>query len=194
MLTFIVASKYGYGLHEKDVPASIRNSPKAGIVSPATSPWHHELKLTGKVFWCIQVTTKLPLLFSKVSVCLLYRQLLRRVDTTIVRISRIVNDLTIILIVLFFASITMSTVFQCIPIQKSWLQTPPGHCVNITAVLYVTSAVNILTSILIIAIPLPVLFQTRYQRTEVKQLIALVLLGLVWVILPCIYPHHAHHP
>jgi hypothetical protein len=55
----------------------------------------------------------------------------------------------------------------------------PDSCLDNTVLLYVTSAFNVFKSISIISIPLPVLFATKHKRTEVMQLIFLVLLGLV---------------
>jgi len=43
----------------------------------------------------------------------------------------------------------------------------------------VTSSINISTSVLLILIPMPVLYLAKKKRIEVKQLIALVMLGLV---------------
>ena len=102
----------------------------------------------------------------------------------IVRISRAVNYFTMCLIITFFTAVTLVSAFSCIPIQKIWHPKVPGRCVNNTILLYVTSAINILTSLLIICTPLPVLFQVGYRRIENKQLIALVLLGLVYAYSP----------
>jgi len=44
---------------------------------------------------------------------------------------------------------------------------------------YITSSINISTSVLLILIPLPVLYLAKNKRIEIKQLIALVLLGLI---------------
>lgn len=55
-----------------------------------------------------------------------------------------------------------------------------GRCVNnLVTVNYVTSSVNVVTSLVLIYIPLPILFRVRKRRIEVRWLIALVLLGLV---------------
>lgn len=125
--------------------------------------------------------TKLPLLFSKASVCLVYHDLFQSADGAIVRISRAVNYFTMGLTISFFSIVTLVSAFSCVPIQKIWYPTMAGKCINNNILLYVTSAINVLTSLLIICTPLPVLFRTRHKKTEVTQLIALVLLGLMYV-------------
>lgn len=124
-------------------------------------------------------------MFSKLSLCLVYRDVLTMADTPIVNVSRIVNYVTMCIIVGFFTAATFAGIFACNPIYKSWLVTTPGSCIDIQVTFnYVTSSINILTSILVIGIPLPVLFSSKNKRIELKQLIALVLLGLVYVFLP----------
>lgn len=44
---------------------------------------------------------------------------------------------------------------------------------------YSTAAFNIITSVIIIALPIPLLLRLKHHRPEVKQLIGLVLLGLI---------------
>lgn len=172
-----VTVNYGYGQHEYDLPPSLRNSYKTNIVSPELRKNDHSW--TKQVFWLIQIITKLPLLFSKVSVCLVYRELFKTADTLTVRVSRAINYFTMGLVVLFFGAVTLVSAFSCIPLTKIWYPKTPGICIDNNILLYVTSTVNVLTSLLVICTPLPVLLQTRHKRIEIKQLIALVLLGLM---------------
>jgi hypothetical protein len=135
------------------------------------------------MFWLIQIFTKFPLMLSKLSLCFVYRDLLRYVDITSVKICRIINYALMVVLVGFFTSATIVGIFSCTPIEKSWLQSRPGHCIDTQIMFnYVTSSINISTSILLICIPLPVLYYAKNKRIEVKQLIALVLLGLVYVV------------
>lgn len=125
--------------------------------------------------------TKPPLLFAKLSLCLLYMTILSTTNQLIVRISRVLNYITIVVIVCFFTSVTLTTVFGCVPIKKkNWYTQTPGTCINnLMTVNYVTSTVNVVTSLLLIYIPLPILLRMRKRRIEIRQLIALILLGLI---------------
>ena len=106
--------------------------------------------------------------------------LLSGADSIIVRISRVLNYITLVVVVCFFTAVTLTSVFGCTPIQKNWYPAMEGTCINnLVTVNYVTSTVNVATSLLLIYIPLPVLFTTKQRSIEVKQLIALILLGLM---------------
>lgn len=121
-------------------------------------------------------------MFSKLSLCLVYRDILRTADLAVVRICRIANTITMIVVVGFFTAATFVGIFACQPVYKSWLPQTPGHCIDTQIMFnYVTSSINILTSIAVICIPLPVLLNTKNKRIEIKQLIALVMLGMVYV-------------
>jgi hypothetical protein len=121
-------------------------------------------------------------MFSKLSLGMVYQSLLSTADTTLVRWSRIVNWITIFIVTGFFTSATFVGIFACTPVNKSWFPKEAGTCIDTTIMFnYITSSINILTSVLIIGIPLPVLFKTAggNKKIEIKQLIGLVLLGLV---------------
>lgn len=120
-------------------------------------------------------------MFSKLSLSLVYRDLLSTADIPVVRICRVANHITMTIVVGFFTAATFVGIFACQPIHKSWYKKEPGHCIDTQIMFnYVTSSVNILTSLALIAIPLPILLRTQNKRIEIKQLIALVMLGLVY--------------
>lgn len=133
------------------------------------------------MFWLIQIFTKFPLMLSKLSLCFVYRDLIKNVDFPAVVISRIVNYALMGVLVGFFTAATFVGIFACTPIQKSWMREEPGRCIDTQVMFnYVTSSINISTSVLLICIPMPVLYLAKKKRIEVKQLIALVLLGLMY--------------
>lgn len=134
------------------------------------------------MFWLIQIFTKLPLLFSKLSLTFVYRDLIRHVDHSLVKASRFLNYLLMIVLTGFFTAATLVSMFACTPVYKSWLPKTPGYCIDTTLMFnYVTGSVNVLTSICLICIPLPVLYLAKNRRIEIKQLTALVLFGLMCV-------------
>lgn len=133
-------------------------------------------------------------MFSKLSLCFVYRDLLRYVDFPAVNISRVVNYVLMVVLIGFFTAATVIGIFACTPIEKSWFRSKPGHCIDTQIMFnYVTSSVNISTSILLICIPMPVLYLAKNKRIEIKQLIGLVLLGLMFVPTPLLYPATAYY-
>ncbi|KFY47688.1 hypothetical protein V495_01861 [Pseudogymnoascus sp. VKM F-4514 (FW-929)] len=163
ILDIIICTKFGYARHQKDLPPDLKGSYKTMIL-----------------FWLIQIFTKFPLMFSKLSLSLVYHDLLSTADIPVVLACRIANYITMVVVVGFFTAATFVGIFACQPIHKSWHQKEHGHCIDTQIMFnYVTSSINILTSFALIAIPLPILLRTQHKRIEIKQLIALVMLGLV---------------
>ncbi|CEJ90320.1 hypothetical protein VHEMI06111 [[Torrubiella] hemipterigena] len=154
--------KYGYGWHEADLPETIRH---------AGTPL--------KLFWLCQVLFKISILFTKLSLFFVYYDLLDQVESLSVALSRAVNYFTAIIVFGYYTAATFVSVFACTPIYKSWAPKTEGYCINNGAFLYSTAAANILTSLLLIGIPLPLLLRTRFRKREITQLVGLILLGLV---------------
>lgn len=97
--------------------------------------------------------------------------------------SRAVNYFTAFVVFGYYVAATFVSAFACTPVYKSWTPSTPGYCINNGAFLYSTAVVNIATSLMLIGIPLPLLFRTRFRKREVTQLICLVFLGLMYVFL-----------
>lgn len=135
------------------------------------------------MFWLIQIFTKLPLLFSKLSLTFVYHDLMDpRLEFILVKISRSFNYFLMVIIIGFFTAATFVSMFACNPVYKSWLPKTPGQCIDTTIMFnYVTGGVNIFTSACLICIPLPVIYVSQNKGIEVKQLLALVLFGLMYV-------------
>lgn len=169
-LDIIITVHFGYARHQKDLPPDLQGSWKTNLM-----------------FWLIQIFTKFPLMLSKLSLCCVYRDLLRYVDLPAARISRIINYTLITVLTGFFTAATFVGIFSCHPIDKSWFPAKPGHCIDTQIMFnYVTSSINISTSVLLIYIPLPVLYLAKNKRIEVKQLFALVLLGLIDTVISAV--------
>lgn len=119
-------------------------------------------------------------MFTKLSLVLTYRRLFQQTaDIALVRFCRGLNHFLTILIVGYYSAACLIVVFECTPVDKSWHHNKPGTCVNKYIFFYFTGAVNITTSLLIISMPLPVLFKIKHRKTEITQLLGLILLGLI---------------
>lgn len=96
-----------------------------------------------------------------------------------VRFCRGLNYFTAFVVVTYYSAAFLATVLECIPVDKMWYPNKPGTCINKSVLFYATSTVSVITSLLVISTPLPVLFILKHRRTEITQLVGLILLGLV---------------
>lgn len=131
-----------------------------------------------QLFWLGQILFKLSTLFTKLSLFFIYRDLFAQVDSAIIQITNAANWATAFIVVGYYGAATLVSVFSCTPVTKAWKPSQMGSCINSHAFLYSTASCNILTSVLLISIPLPLLLQTRHRKIETTQLLLLILLGL----------------
>lgn len=116
---------------------------------------------------------------TKLSVCLAYHNLFKRGQTTVFRVTRFVVYAIAALVVGYYSAALFVSTFQCSPVSKSWWPKTPGHCIDNDNFRFYTAAANILTSVLIIAAPLPALYTWQHTKPEVTEVMVLILLGLM---------------
>ena len=68
-------------------------------------------------------------------------------------------------------------IFQCVPINAFWDATVKGKCIDITAVLEVSGALNIVTDAVILAIPIPLVWNLKTKLSSKVQILGLFLTG-----------------
>jgi hypothetical protein len=158
----ILVFAYYQGKLRKDIPLAIQNS-----------------KWPPKLLYANQIVFKLTTPLCKLSLCLLYRKICAASTGRLIERTRIAICATIILIIGVYTSALLVSIFQCTPIHKTWDQKTPGSCINPTSFRYSTAIFNLITSVTIITIPIPMLLKLKHQRPEIKQLIGLILLGLM---------------
>ena len=73
---------------------------------------------------------------------------------------------------------TLVLIFQCNPVQKSWLPLTPGYCLPNDITFYTLAAVTILCDLVIFITPIPLLLRLRINRRRKVGLIGIFLLGL----------------
>ncbi|KAF1961961.1 hypothetical protein CC80DRAFT_531720 [Byssothecium circinans] len=91
-----------------------------------------------------------------------------------------ITKYTIYFLAIFCLVCLITTLTQCIPIHKMWDFTGmvKGSCINTTAFFYTTSAVNIITDIWIIALPVRTLLKIQRPSHEKFALIVVFSLGV----------------
>ncbi|KAG4429444.1 hypothetical protein IFR05_015075 [Cadophora sp. M221] len=156
----IAYTQYGYGRRKVDIPPALVAS-----------------KTPAVLFWFNMVLFKLSTGATKLSLCFVYAGLFQMADTLTVRISQVINRILVAVVVIFYTATFLASIFQCTSIQKAWIFKAAGTCIDKTQLRYAGHAVNLITSVWVIALPLPVLFGISTRAREVTQIIFLVLLG-----------------
>lgn len=118
-------------------------------------------------------------MLTKLSICLIYFGLFKRANSRLIRVTRMVTYGTTLLIVGYYIPALFISIFQCTPVSKSWHSKQSGKCIDLNEFRLYTAAANIITSVLVIATPLPALTKMRHTRPEVTGLIGLILLGMM---------------
>ena len=75
-------------------------------------------------------------------------------------------------------SFIIATLFQCIPIAKSWDHTISGHCINNTAFRWSWAAFDIVSDLWIWLLPIKSFFQLNRSLPQKLGLVGVFLLGL----------------
>jgi hypothetical protein len=86
---------------------------------------------------------------------------------------------TLIIVVLWGISLTFATIFACRPVHGYWTYTNTDHCTDEGTRLLVISIVNIVTDIIVIAIPMGAFWRLRIPIRQKIILFGLLSLGLV---------------
>ena len=102
----------------------------------------------------------------KLSVLLFYARVFRTVRTY-----RISFWIVGFMIVAWYIAIDFLVIFSCIPVQKSWNTSIPGHCLDRQAEFVGAAIPNILTDFILLVLPMPMLW---HIQSTVRRKIALV--------------------
>jgi hypothetical protein len=78
----------------------------------------------------------------------------------------------------YYTSGTLVSTFQCRPIQKAWLKDVAGECIDNDKFRVANAYINVITSILLVIMPYPVLLGTN-RRKETWQFLGLIAIGLL---------------
>ena len=84
-------------------------------------------------------------------------------NSTAFKISLWVTGALVTAILLYSLTTTM---FQCVPIRKTWLIMTPGHCLDHYKLILATAACNVAIDVLILILPLPLLWSLHTGRAR----------------------------
>ena len=106
----------------------------------------------------------------KTSMCLLYIEIFR------LKSFRIAAYIVIAVSNAFAATVVLATTFICSPIPFSWDPTITGTCGNRNALWLAIGVLNIVTDVLVLALPMPMLW--RLQIPQKKKIALSLIFGL----------------
>ena len=76
------------------------------------------------------------------------------------------------------------TIFQCVPISGAW--DPAVHtrakCIPLNIIFVAMASMNVVTDVITLSLPLPLLWRLRINKAQKFQLIGIFLLGYLWVV------------
>ncbi|KAG8357952.1 hypothetical protein FVEN_g4581 [Fusarium venenatum] len=153
--------RWGYGYHKADLPPEIQAA------------------LTPKLcFWLNQVFFKATAGVIKLSICTIYMSIFKDPILWRIRLARYCNFALMCVIVAYYTSGTLVSTFQCRPIHKAWLKDVTGECIDNNKFRVANAYINVITSVLLVIMPFPVLLQTN-RRKETWQFLGLIAVGLL---------------
>jgi len=148
---------YGYGKHKADLSIE-------------------ELRTCLKFFWFAQTPYKVVMCLNKISVILLYKRIFSS-SMLISRHFRWMYYCALSIVVASGIATVFATIFQCVPIQRSWDKDIEGNCIDSSEFWVANAAINITTDVIVLALPIREISGLRLKSQEMILLYSIFLLG-----------------
>ncbi|KAL8666781.1 MAG: hypothetical protein Q9168_007417, partial [Polycauliona sp. 1 TL-2023] len=118
----------------------------------------------------------MSMVLIKLSILFLYRRLFPRENTT--RQWRISHATLGIISVMIAITTIFGVAFQCTPVAYAWdLTIPGGHCINFKVFARFVNLANMVTDLLILALPMPIVWGLHLDVQRKVAVSAMFLLG-----------------
>lgn len=114
------------------------------------------------------------LMFTKASILLFYMRIFD-VDNYF----RTVAQLATGAIVLWCLSVVLSSILLCWPFAYNWDQSIPGHCGNQVLSYIITGAFNIVTDLIVLCMPMPIIWKLQMPRANKVALTIIFAIGFL---------------
>lgn len=85
-------------------------------------------------------------------------------------------------IILVYTTMPSTTIFECTPIRKSWDELTPGHCYPKKILPYFSGAINVVTDLYVLILPIPVLWSLNLSLNRKLRLVGVFSLGILYVL------------
>lgn len=122
-------------------------------------------------FFIAQTPYKIVVALNKVSLVLLYMRIF------ISRSFKISAHIVLAVVISYGIAGVAATIFQCIPIAGSWDKSVDATCINSDMFWVANAILNILTDVMVLALPIPSIFGLQLKRRERFMLCLIFLLG-----------------
>ncbi|KAH7394803.1 hypothetical protein BKA66DRAFT_403470, partial [Pyrenochaeta sp. MPI-SDFR-AT-0127] len=90
---------------------------------------------------------------------------------------RIVLYIWVLLVSAFGITTAVVSFIPCLPFEKLWTPSMPGHCINIKAYWTANPALNIVFDIVIFVLPIPILWDLKLPKRQRLGLVGVFALG-----------------
>ncbi|KAL5390290.1 hypothetical protein DPSP01_001862 [Paraphaeosphaeria sporulosa] len=147
-----LAVVHGYGKHVRDL----------------SKP---ELRTCLKFFWLAQTPYKIVVCLNKTSVILLYMRIF------IGHRFRLLCSCALAIVIGSGIATVFATIFQCVPLERSWNKTVEGKCIDSSAFWIANAVINISTDVIVLALPVHEVIKLQLRLRERIMLHSVFLLG-----------------
>ena len=131
-----------------------------------------------QIEWSFEILWAVSLCATKISILLFYRRLFPRENTS--ASWRICHWALLALTVVLCLISVFASAFQCTPYDYPWtfgIPNPNAHCIDFIALARFTASGNIVTDVLILCLPIPIVWNLHLQRSKKFGVMGLFLLG-----------------
>ena len=151
-ITIQLSVVHGYGQHKVDLSTE-------------------ELHTCLKFFWVAQTPYKIVVCLNKVSAILLYMRIF------ISRHFRWLCCGALAIVVGSGIATVFATIFQCVPLQRSWDKNVEGTCIDSSKFWLANAVLNIFTDVIVLALPIREVSKLQLKLQEKIMLHSVFLLG-----------------
>ena len=80
---------------------------------------------------------------------------------------------------LYYTACVLATIIMCQPVRKAWQPWLPGHCIDVNALISVSSLINVISDLLVFVIPLFCVSRLRMPTTQKCAVAAVFAVGVM---------------
>ncbi|PQK12406.1 hypothetical protein BB8028_0003g10230 [Beauveria bassiana] len=168
-VTVQLAISHGYGMHKADLSKD-------------------DLHMALKFFFIAQAPCKITNCLNKVAMIMIY---LRQFPSSRFRVAAFT---TLGVVVLGSVGSICATIFQCVPVAGAWDESIEAKCIHFGHFWVANSVMNILTNVMMIALPIPMVQKLKLGKHDKAMLFGLFLLGGFVTITSILRTTSVQHP
>ncbi|CAI7640958.1 unnamed protein product [Penicillium pancosmium] len=126
-----------------------------------------------KCLWAAIPMYNASLAFTKFSILLQYIRIFPA------RSFRLACYVVMAIVATYSSWAIVSGYVNCVPVAKFWNHDLPGHCLNFEAVWFFNASMNILTDVILLVLPMPLLVKLQLPRTQKIALMGVFAIGIL---------------